>query len=110
MTCLSPLPALLALLGAADSEPVAPGSQLVMEGDLLCPSEEAVRQALAQVRPPSDWPADLVVIRSNLQTLSIDLGRASARHRELTMAPDCQARATATALENIYFRIRGTRF
>ncbi len=72
-------PLLLALLGAADSEPgaVEPGRQLVMEGDLLCPSEEAVRQALAQVRPPSEWPADLVVIRSDLQRLSIDLGRAS---------------------------------
>lgn len=98
MICLSPLPVLLALLGAAESEPAAPGSQLVMEGDLLCPSEEAVRQALAQVRPPSEWPADRVVIRSNLQTLSIDLGRTSVRRRELTLEPDCQGRATATAL------------
>lgn len=98
MTCLSPLPVLLALFAAGDSEPMAPGSQLVMQGDLLCPSEEAVRQALAQVRPPSEWPPDLVVIRSNLQTLSIDLGRASVRRRELNLAPDCQARATATAL------------
>jgi hypothetical protein len=94
------LPFLLALVGAADSEPpdVVPGRQLVMEGDLLCPSEEAVRQALAQLRPPSEWPANLVVIRSNLQRLSIDLGRASGRQRQLAMEPDCQARATAAAL------------
>jgi hypothetical protein len=93
------LPLLLALIGAADSAPVdVPGHQLVIEGDLLCPSEEAIRQALAQARPPSEWPADLVVIRSNLQMLSIDLGRTSGRRRELAMGPDCQARATAAAL------------
>lgn len=99
MTTLLHLPFALALLGAAAGEPAAvTGSQLVMEGDLLCPSEEAVRQALAQLRPPAEWPADLVVIRSNLQRLSIDLGRASGQQRELAMEPDCQARAAATAL------------
>jgi hypothetical protein len=100
MTGLSSLPFLLMLVGAAANPPadVVPGSQLVMEGDLLCPSEEAIRQALAPMRPPSEWPADLVVIRSNLQRLSIDLGRASVKQRELVMEPDCQARASATAL------------
>jgi hypothetical protein len=91
---------LLVLAGAADGEPatVEPGPQLIMEGDLLCPSEEAVRQALARVRPPSEWPADLVVFRSNLERLTIDLGRISVRQRELAMEADCQARASAAAL------------
>jgi hypothetical protein len=99
VTTLLHLPFALALLGAAAGDPAAvPGSQLVMEGDLLCPSEEAVRQELSRMRPPAEWLADLVVIRSNLQRLSIDLGRASGQKRELAMEPDCQARAAATAL------------
>lgn len=100
MTWLSHVAFLLVMLGPADHEPTAavPGSQLVLQGDLLCPSEEAVRQALAQMRPPSEWPDDLVVIRSDLQKLSIDLGRARGRQRELAIEHDCQARATAAAL------------
>ena len=94
------LPFLFLLVGAAEGAPpdAVLGSQLVMEGDLLCPAEEAVRQALAQLRPPAEWPADLVVIRSSLQQLSIDLGRARPSQRQLAMEPDCQARATAAAL------------
>jgi hypothetical protein len=100
MTTAFHLPLLLTLLGASGIEParVEPGSQLTIEGDLLCPAEEAVRQALALLRPPAEWPADRVVIRSDVQRLSLDLGRASDKQRDLTMEPDCQARATAAAL------------
>jgi hypothetical protein len=94
------LPFLLVLVGTVDPEPAVgpPGSQLVIASDSACPSVEAVRQSLAQMRPATDWPTDLVVIRTTPHSLSIDLGRASRRQRQLTMESDCEARATSAAL------------
>ena len=100
MTAISHVLFLVVLVGAANPEASTqpPGSHLVIASDSSCPSVETVRQALAQIRPATEWPADLVLIRTTPHVLSIDLGRGSRKQRQLAMEPDCAARATSAAL------------
>ena len=100
------MPNLLALFllaqspGAEPSTPSTnpPGGEIGIASDSSCPSADAVRQALASLRPAADWPATVVVIRAGDQSLSIDLGSRGTGQRQLAVGPDCSARAMSAAL------------
>ena len=100
MPALPNLLVLLVLAQSPDDEPAEslPESELVLVSDSPCPSADAVREALASLRPAADWPTTVVVIRAGEQSLSIDLGSRGTRRRELAVGPDCSARATSAAL------------
>jgi hypothetical protein len=99
MPALSSLLALLVLAQSLGTEPSAnrPGGDLVIASDSACPSADAVRQALASLRP-ADWPSTVVVIQAADQSLTIDLGSSGAGQRRLAVGPDCAARAMSAAL------------
>ena len=91
----------LALLGWAPpgpGEPDAPESDLVIVSESDCPSSDAVRQALAKLRPATEWPEAVVALRLADQTLSIDIGAEDPIQRRLAVGPDCSERASSAAL------------
>ena len=97
------VPNLLALFLLAQSQsarPITelPSGEVVIASDSSCPSADAVRQALAGLRPATERPAAVVVIRAGEQSLSIDLGSRGTRQRQLAIGPDCPARAMSAAL------------
>lgn len=100
MLAMPNLLALLLLVQSPDDKPStdSPDGELVIESDSSCPSVDAVRQALATLRPATDWPDTVVVIRVADQSLSIDLGSQGTRQRLLAVGPDCSARAMSAAL------------
>ena len=82
---------------AGPDVPPADGA-LAIVSDSNCPSGEAVREALVDLRPVGQWPALSVAIRATSQTLVVEIGPQKTNSRLLTVNPDCAARATAVAL------------
>src|SRR5512147_406134 len=87
-------PAVVLALALASAAPDA----LVIESDSPCPSAEAVRDALAALRPASDWPHTTVAISAQAQSLLVALGSRSASPREIAVGADCAARAATVAV------------
>lgn len=99
---MSAMPNLLALFLLAQAPAAEPAtnlsdSKLIIASDSSCPSADAVRGALANLRPAPAWPTT-VVIRTGNRSLFIDLGSRGTGQRELAVGPDCSARAMSTAL------------
>jgi hypothetical protein len=69
-----------------------------MVSDSNCPSAEAVREALVDLRPAGQWPALSVAIHATSQMLVVEIGSQKTNSRQLTVGPDCAARASAVAL------------
>jgi hypothetical protein len=90
--------ALLAQTPPGAHQPDAPESELVIASETDCPSSEAVRLALAKLRPTDEWPEAVVAIRLTDQTLSIDIGATNPVQRRLAVGPDCAERASSAAL------------
>jgi len=92
---------LLSLLVAEGSggqpEGSSPGEDLDIVSESDCPSSRAVREALARLRPPPDWPDASVTIRASQDSLSIELGEGSSIMRELAVGQSCADRASAAA-------------
>ena len=107
MTPATRLPNLLLLLSTilfvaatakADTDSQAAGGQLVIVSESNCPSAEAVREALAGLRPGEEWPALSVTIRATLPMVEVEIGPQKTAPRQLIIGPDCAERATAVAL------------
>jgi hypothetical protein len=89
---------LLAQSASAEVDEGAPGAALVIASESDCPTTQAVRQALANLRPPDDWPAATVTIRATEAMLSIEVGTRGPIQRQLAVGPDCATRASSAAL------------
>jgi len=90
--------ALLAQTPLGTHEPATPGNDLVIVSESDCPSSEAVRIALAKLRPTDEWPEAVAAVRIAGQTLAIDIGVESPIQRRLAVGPDCAERASSAAL------------
>ena len=97
---LSALLAAISVAGKAEADPDAhpAGGELAIVSDSNCPSAEAVREALVDLRPVGQWPALSVAIRATPEMLVVEIGPEKTNSRQLTVGPDCAARATAVAL------------
>jgi hypothetical protein len=90
--------AVLVLVWAGPAAQASPVAALVIESDSSCPSAEAVREALAGLRPPADWPHTTVAISAREQFLLVALGSRGASPRQVTVGADCAARAATAAV------------
>ena len=97
---LSALLAAMLVARTAEAGPDVPSADgtLVIVSDSDCPSAEAVREALVDLRPVGQWPALSVAIRATSQMLVVEIGSQKTNSRQLTVGPDCAARATSVAL------------
>ena len=84
----------------ADAVPKSPpaATGLSITSDSTCPSGPAVSEALAALCPAVAWPSGLVRIQAADDTLVVDLVAETTTQRQLRVASDCGARATAVAL------------
>jgi len=89
---------LIAEIAKADPDTHPSGGELVMVSDSNCPSGEAVREALVDLRPAGQWPALSVAIHATSQMLVVEIGSQKTNSRQLAVGPDCAARASAVAL------------
>ena len=89
---------LIAEIAKADPDTHPSGGELVMVSDSNCPSAEAVREALVDLRPAGQWPALSVAIHATSQMLVVEIGSQKTNSRQLAVGPDCAARASAVAL------------
>ena len=83
-------------IGEADGG--RPEGDLDITSESDCPSSQAVREALALLRPPADWPNAEVAIRATQDSLSIDFGERSSIRRQIAVGPECVTRASSAAL------------
>src|ERR1035437_7414739 len=82
----------------AETDANSVASQLAIASDSFCPSADAVREALLDLRPAEEWPSTTVAIHAQEQLLSVELGSLDSIQRQLAVGPDCAARATTVAL------------
>jgi hypothetical protein len=88
---------LFALVTAAPLKTAA-SDRVVIQSDSDCPSAQAVRKALLELRAADDWPSSSVSIQVKEQSIVVDLGAGSTTRRPIPVAADCDARAATVAL------------
>ena len=95
-------PAFIALLVAgsagAETDTNSVASRLAIASDSSCPSADAVRAALLDLRSAEEWPSATVAIHAQEQLLTVELGSLDSLQRQLAVGPDCAARAATVAL------------
>jgi hypothetical protein len=85
---------LLTAPAVASDAPVT--QRLTIASDSSCPSETAIGEALAGLRPAAEWPSGAVRVHAAADALVVDLGTDS--QRRLTVVPECTVRAATVAL------------